>query len=423
MTLLILIVAIATLVVVALTPVWARRAQTQAVTSPSGPPATARGPATDIARALGSWLEAAGVEPAPDNVIVHAQGDGTAIVFGSDHAVDGIGETLERLPRQLTTMAVGSNAVIQGIITGGEMSGRLVRLSQQTVEAMKTGKKLVDANGNILGVIQNGKGKFKHVVRFKDMGNLQALSGATGALSAMAVQAQLQRIEDAIAALDTKVSFLVDEVFIDARATTLALDQVIGVNYRIARQAGELTPATWEPVSQLALPLAVHHNKTLLRLDKLGRELQGIGRGTKDRKDTLKHLLEDERLLDWLELSLEATRLRSGQDAMRLWHAITTNDQAAPTMARILRTEMAERHQLLLDVHRQLVREVEQMPEVKAWRKLNPLRYNKLEKLVDRTSPKMAEVTAALNPLALPAPAVDPETEAVMQPATAALGS
>lgn len=423
MTFVILIVAVAAIVIPTLALHNARRSQPEYRQSTSLVPAAVVDNRPDIARAIGAWLETTDVEPNPSNVLVHPQGDGTAIVFGNDRAVQQVGETLERLPSQLTRLAVGTDAVIKGVITGGELSGHLVRLSDKSVEAMKTLKKATDANGEIIAVLRGDKGQIKHILRFKDTANLQALSGVSGALSAMAVQAQLQRIEQAIAALDAKVSFLVEDVFIEAWATTRAFDEEIGNYYRIARDTGELTTAAWEAVSPRSpSQLAVHHHKTLLRLGHLRRQLEGISRGTKDRTNTLKELLEDQRMLDWLELSLEATRLRSAHEAMRLWRAITVNDPAAPTIAAVLKNDMAERHQLLLDVHQRLITAVEDIPDVKAWRKLNPIRYNKLEKLVDRTSPKMAEITSALAPLAqatlpaaTPEPALDPATIAAAE--------
>src|SRR5207249_3306300 len=88
------------------------------------------------------------------------------------------------------------------------------------------------------------------------MGNLQTMTSVTGALSAMAVQAQLQRIEEAIGNVDRKVDMLSSDGVIRAQAMIEGLRDVIHLSYAVAKETGQLTTATWEPIAQLEVPLA-----------------------------------------------------------------------------------------------------------------------------------------------------------------------
>lgn len=60
-----------------------------------------------LAQAVGALLATSEVDPNPGNLLVQDARDGLAIAFGRPDALDRLGEPVEHLPRQLTTVAVG----------------------------------------------------------------------------------------------------------------------------------------------------------------------------------------------------------------------------------------------------------------------------------------------------------------------------
>ena len=91
--------------------------------------------------------------------------------------------------------------------------GRIVSISKETMEQLKTGEPMRDAAGNMLGLVLNNSGRIRHVMRLGEAGP-QALVASNAARLAMmvALGEQLQHIEQQLVAIRETLERLAADV-------------------------------------------------------------------------------------------------------------------------------------------------------------------------------------------------------------------
>ena len=253
--------------------------------------------------------------------------DGEVLLFGDGMDVSQFGEEIGPIPGQLAAVAVGSNALVQAGIALGEQSGTLVRLTPESARLFKQLQKTVDAQGAFLGVLRGAGGKFEHVIRFNPAMGLQALSGITGALSAIAMQAQLAAIERALASLADDVR-VVQQMLDNQTSSSLAgVREVLEEVYESVRATGAFSQIAWDQVAPLAGPVFANRDLANRRLRDLITEL-GTKKSTSDRRAWLKK--NSRRLFLALSESEDAERSVIQYAGLRLWRLTAIQDSTLP---------------------------------------------------------------------------------------------
>ena len=130
-------------------------------------------------------------------------------------------------------------------------------------------------------------------------------------------------------------------------------------------------------------------------MSALRERMRKLSKGVKDRREELETLVTEEKLLDWLALALEATRLRSAQQALSLWNAMLHEDPAVPAMALAVRAEMQTRADALRTLHDQMAALVAGSSNVSQWRQLNGWRFGKLEDVITHLAQSMIQISSA----------------------------
>lgn len=286
------------------------------------------------------WPGAQGNEP----VLVDLQ-DGTALVLGSTAQAQSYGEVIGNAGPKLVSGARRLSTAMQAGIQAGEQAGHLVRLHPESVKALQVLKpdQAKDAAGFILGTLRGSDGKYRHVVRLKDVGKLQTISSGAAILSALAMQAQLDRIEKQLGQIQSGVAGIQRTMDDKGRADRLALDHLFGEIYRTAHATGQLTPAQWQQVAPHISATYSLREQTLQALQHLVRDIEGLPTKAKDRRQQLGSM--NPRLRD-LVLQLDGDDRRVGQaQALRLWHLTTAGDPSLPATLQDTRAQVDARLQ------------------------------------------------------------------------------
>ena len=312
-----------------------RSSDTEAMPVVSIPPGT-----VDLDRLLSQieWPLDARQEP----ILVDLQ-DGTALVLGDRRQALEYGEILSNSgPRLMSASRRASSAVRAGI-EAAEQTGHLVRLHPDSVAAFKSLKadQVKDAAGFVYATLRGEGGKYRHVVRIKDAASLQTLSAGAAVISALAMQAQLDRIEKQLGQIQVAVSGVQRTLDDAASADRAALDHLLGEIYRTAHESGQLTPAQWAQLAPTMTTTYALRERTLRELEDLLHQLSTLPTGAKDRSDRLKVLnVRSAQLMD--QLDHDDRRVGQAQ-ALRLWHLATAGDPSLQATLADTRSQLDQR--------------------------------------------------------------------------------
>jgi hypothetical protein len=294
---------------------------------------------------LSEVFSAAGISPrdADDRPLVVPQDDGaTALVIGDKSMAERWGAIVSDAGPRIEAYARRSSSGVHAGISGAERAGYLVRLHPESAKALKHLKPdhAKDALGYVLGTLRGGDGKYAHVIRIKQVTNLQTMSSGAALLSALAMQAQLDRIERSLAQLQDSVDAIRNEAHDQEDAKRDALEDAYGETYRTARKHGKLTSVQWESLPPVTEAYALR--KATLRA--LERERAHLAQLPKKAKDRALKLDEVSRNLDRLLANLDRDDRLVGQaQVLRLWRMASTKDPSLPTMLEDTRQQVAAR--------------------------------------------------------------------------------
>lgn len=252
-------------------------------------------------------------------------------MFGHADDLDGLGTTRASVPSQLSRHAVGLRGAVDAVKTYGEMSGRLVLVDDKTASAIKTGRMLHDKSGEILAIVQGADKKFESVARLRQVGTLVGgAASLTNALSAMAMQAQLERIEKQLASISASVDKVNQELLREWHAETRGAQDMLREVYGTATHVGELSPENWAQIAALGQLVRKQIHGDRSRFEEDVRELE-IDLSAKSVKVRSEKLEEDvEALRRDHALLTESTRTWIQFSALRLWRFTVSQDSTLP---------------------------------------------------------------------------------------------
>ncbi|HVU60879.1 MAG TPA: hypothetical protein VHD58_04390 [Mycobacteriales bacterium] len=161
------------------------------------------------------------------------------------------------VPSQLVGAAVAGQAGLEALVKAGQLTGRLVVVDPATAKAIQAGAMVTDKAGAMLGVIRGSSGKWSGLTRIKPLSGGLVKSAAAGPamLSAIAMQAQLARVERSIGEVRDSVNAIkgyldaAEEASVEGRRDTLARV------YRTALETGQMTQSLWDQIQDLEAPL------------------------------------------------------------------------------------------------------------------------------------------------------------------------
>jgi len=246
--------------------------------------------------------------------------------FGPAAELDEYGSTLATAPPQLARYATGLRLGVDAARSSAELSGRLVLVDDKTAAALRAGTMMRDKAGEILAHTTRADGKIASVTRLRQIGGLAAGAALTNALSAMAMQAQLDRIERQLSAISNGIDTVNRELLREWHAQTLGAQDVLREVYSTATRAGELTTSNWSQIASIGHVVRTQINGDRDRLAAAVADLAQLA-VARDLKQRMKVLDSKVDAVGSAHAALsESTRTWAQYSALRLWHFTVTGD-------------------------------------------------------------------------------------------------
>ena len=284
------------------------------------------------------WPNPQGQEP----VLIDME-DGTALVLGDRSQALSLGEVIAESGPRLVSASRHLSSATEAAVRAAEQTGHLVRLHPDSVKAFKELKpdQVKDAAGFVYATLRGSKGRYRHVVRLKDVGKLRTLSSGAAIISALAMQAQLDRIEKQLSQVQAAVGEVQRTLDASSRAKRSALDTLFGEIYRTAHETGQLTPAQWTQVAPVISDTYQLREQTTLGLEELVRKIGQLPPKAADRRNRLNELSAE---FSVLMNRLDGDDRRVGQaQAIRLWHLAASSDPSLGATLSDTRLQIDER--------------------------------------------------------------------------------
>lgn len=282
-----------------------------------------------------------------DEIQLISDGDGLAVI-GHPAAVERLLAT-ERLPskdlglgRLSSALHTGSMIAEAGAETA-ELSGRWVRLSAESAQAMKKYDLMSGSENDLSRAVLTDHGKITgllEIVRTTPTGmltNPAFLAGAAGLMAQLAMKQSMDEITDYLAVIDAKVDAVLraqtDAVVADMIGVELVIDEAL----TIREEVGRVSEVTWSKVQATPVPLARAQAYALRQLDALAGRLETSNVG-----DLAKTSKEAEvKVQEWLAVLARCFQL---QDAVAVLELDRVLDASA---------EELEKHRVAIRIARQ----------------------------------------------------------------------
>ncbi|MDW3214768.1 MAG: hypothetical protein R8G01_12260 [Ilumatobacteraceae bacterium] len=249
-------------------------------------------------------------------------------LFGSAAELEEFGPSLATAPRQLARYATGLRVGLDAAESFAELSGRLVLVDNKTAAALRAGRMMKSKSGEVLAKVLREDGKISSVTRLKDIGSLATTAASlTNVLSAMAMQAQLDRIERQLTKISDGIDRANRELLLQWHAEALGAQDVLREVYTTATRAGELTPANWSQIATIGHVARKQLRGDRRRLVDAVTELERAV-AAKNVKTRLNDIESRVYAVTSAHAALsESTRTWAQFSALRLWHFTVTDDK------------------------------------------------------------------------------------------------
>ena len=239
--------------------------------------------------------------PLPTLVVVS---DLTAVAIGTPGELDGLDGLGPVVPASLLQVVTGALQVSGSAHeAAAALTGRLVMLTEESARALQLGA--VSSGGHTLGVTAGASGRFAHVVRFDAASGIAAASAAAGIVAAVALQAQLARIERHLADIRSDVNSL-------ARHGELAVEARVVATLRILDDLAEdvadggFRTIDEQTLIDLRLDTEAAYEQTARVLEDLAQQLAALPTAIGARGIAAARIVERQGLPFWLAAHMHA---------------------------------------------------------------------------------------------------------------------
>jgi hypothetical protein len=287
------------------------------------PPATAQAPALHEGQAL--------LVPLPNQ-------RNEALLLGSESALQALEDSglTKRprtgppgpLPQLVRTMVGGGGMEATRRTQTGIDQGRIVALSNETMEQLRKNKQAYDKAGKALGLVRGKKG-ITHIMRFERAGAKAAVASNAATLAmTMALSQQLAEMEKLLKEIQDTLSKLVADVDRKRLAGAVATNHELESIARAIERRGEITEADWDRIASLSLPVTTNTIEADFKFaEMLERLPDGLNRG--ERVDELERLFGKEKLEYWLAVRVQTELAQTRRDLLHLyWEQVRHPDTA-----------------------------------------------------------------------------------------------
>ena len=217
-----------------------------------------------------------------DDIELISDGEGVAIV-GPAEAVDRFlaaeGLDSRDLGLGLVKLALIASGALEAGAKIAEHSGRWVKLTKQSAEAMKKYDVMKGAGKGLSRGVLTENGKIKGLIQFSRGGvstltNPAVLAGAAGIMAQVAMQQQMDEISEYLEEIDAKVDDVLRAQKDAVLADMVGVDLVIKDAMTVRGEVGRVSEITWSKVQTTSTTIARTQVYALRQLDALAESLE-----------------------------------------------------------------------------------------------------------------------------------------------------
>ncbi|MGW2049241.1 hypothetical protein ACWCPF_29255 [Streptomyces sp. NPDC001858] len=218
-----------------------------------------------------------------DDVQLISDGDGLAVI-GSPAAVERflVSEGLPSKDLGLPRLGSALSAVAGVAQTGSEIaanSGRWVKLTEQSAQALKKYRLMKGSNAGASRAVLTENGKIKGLLELARtpgalLSNPALLAGAAGLMAQLAMQQTMDEITDYLAAIDEKVDDVLRAQKDAVSADMIGAGFVIEEAMIVREQVGRVSEVTWSKVQATSMTIARTQAYALRQLDALAEKME-----------------------------------------------------------------------------------------------------------------------------------------------------
>ncbi|SFS00733.1 hypothetical protein SAMN04487783_0480 [Agrococcus baldri] len=292
-----------------------------------------------------------------------SDGDGVAVIgaptdveaFLTSHGLNGKELGLQRLGPKLATAA----GVTQAGSTIAATSGRWLLLADESAAAMQHLPTVVNSSTGLFhGTLRASNGQFAKSLQFVDPKSLAylaspaVLAGAAGLMAQLAMQAQMDEIQDYLAVIDEKLDDVLraqkDAVFADMIGVGLVLEEAMTVRGEV----GRVSEVTWSKVQAMSQTIARTQAYALRQLDALADKVDQkakIGEVAAATKDA------EAKVQEWLAVLARCFQLQDAHSVLELDRVLDASPEDLDQHRLGLRTARQNRLDLIFRSTEQLL--------------------------------------------------------------------
>jgi hypothetical protein len=289
-----------------------------------------------------------------------SDGEGVAIV-GPAEAVDRFLAAEGLDSRDLGLGRVKSALIASGTLEAGakiaEHSGRWVKLTKQSAEAMKKYDVMKGAGKGLSRGVLTENGKIKGLIQFSRGGvstltNPAVLAGAAGIMAQVAMQQQMDEISEYLEEIDAKVDDVLRAQKDAVLADMVGVDLVIKDAMTVRGEVGRVSEITWSKVQTTSTTIARTQVYALRQLDSLAESLEKTKMS--ELEDAAREV--ESRAQEWFAVLANCFQLQDGLSVLELDRVLDAspadldNHRQGLMAARDKRLEViADRTEVLVD--------------------------------------------------------------------------
>lgn len=269
------------------------------------------------------------VGPGPDDLVLvpFPNDTGQALVVGPEEALavfdqSGLTKRETRAASgpiaQLVRDAMASHGLkVTDEFQQGANSGRIVALTEETMERWVKGEPVYDKAGNLLATIRGDKGHFSSPMHLDRTGAQVAAASnmATLAVTA-ALSQQLEAISEQLQEISETLEGMVKDKDRERLSDALAANEILFEIAESVRRRG-ITQADYMQLASLKHRVTSLQIETTTKLAEIAPD--GVAKmGRHKRREVLESLYEKERLEYWLAVQVQADLARTRSDLLTL---------------------------------------------------------------------------------------------------------
>lgn len=225
------------------------------------------------------------------------------------------------------------------------LEGGYLKLSEESRRQLADGKPVVARTGEMLGMVNDERGKRRHLLRFTDYKTAADpnLIRSAATLKAMAaIQEQLEAVEERLIQVQKTLGRLCQELDYDRLSRILTAKDTLEETARDVRRRGLMTQTDMIAVNDARKTIKEQLRSAHVNLSDLTRGFD-TARSRRQRLETLEEVLQNNRLDFWLAMFVEAELAYVRSDVLKLLYEASEHPSTSDELERQMREQIEAR--------------------------------------------------------------------------------